>query len=432
MVALNLKTIAVITVAVVAVVAVVLLATTSATQPPAQQPGPPATTPTAQPPAQTYPTTTPAQPSTPTATPQQTTTPALRGAVTGGGSTFVNPQMVMWSKKFYEATGGAITVNYQSIGSGAGAAQFLEKKLDFGASDVPMPRDRYEQVAGRFVQFPVVIGSIVLVYNIPEIAYVKTGKYLNLTSELISLIYMGEIKQWCDPRIKAVNPGLADKLPCRDIIAVHRSDGSGTTAAFTLYLSLAYKPWNETVGWGYTVKWPADEKAQGSGAKGNEGVAQAVLQNAYSIGYVEYAYWYKNRDKYDKVGGVAYLKNDNDGKFYFPTAESVGEGAKAGLERYTQKYGAKPKPDADWNPVSIEFTNPPRGYPILAFTYVFLWKDYAAEGYGDAATKAALLKRFFEWVLTEGQKPEYIVEGYIPLPREVAQIGLDALKLVKP
>ena len=110
----------------------------------------------------------------------------------------------------------------------------------------------------------------------------------------------------------------------------------------------------------------------------------------------------------------------------------MGEGAKAGLERYTQKYGAKPKPDADWNPVSIEFTNPPRGYPILAFTYVFLWKDYAAEGYGDAATKAALLKRFFEWVLTEGQKPEYIVEGYIPLPREVAQIGLDALKLVKP
>ncbi|MGC9130456.1 MAG: phosphate ABC transporter substrate-binding protein PstS [Pyrobaculum sp.] len=429
---MNLKIIAIITVAVIAVVAAALFATTSAPQPPAQQPGPPATTPTAQPPAQTSPATTPAQPSTPTATPQQTTTPALRGAVTGGGSTFVNPQMVMWSKKFYEATGGAITVNYQSIGSGAGAAQFLEKKLDFGASDVPMPRDRYKQVAGRFVQFPVVIGSIVLVYNIPEITYVKTGKYLNLTSELISLIYMGEIKQWCDPRIKAVNPGLADKLPCRDIIAVHRSDGSGTTAAFTLYLSLAYKPWNETVGWGYTVKWPADEKAQGSGAKGNEGVAQAVLQNAYSIGYVEFAYWYKNRDKYDKVGGVAYLKNDNDGKFYFPTAESVGEGAKAGLERYTQKYGAKPKPDADWNPVSIEFTNPPRGYPILAFTYVFLWKDYAAEGYGDAAAKAALLKRFFEWVLTEGQKPEYIVEGFIPLPREVAQIGLDALKLVKP
>jgi phosphate transport system substrate-binding protein len=374
--------------------------------------------------------------STPTATPTPTpTTPPptrLSGALTGGGSTFVAPQMFAWSRTFHRVTEGKIQVNYQSIGSGAGAAQFLEKKLDFGASDVPMPRDKYERVARRFVQFPVVIGSIVLVYNVPEIAYSKTGKYLNLTSEVISLIYMGEIEQWCDARIKALNPGLADKLPCKDIVAVHRSDGSGTTAAFTLYLSKAYPPWSQTVGWGYTVNWPADEKAKGMGAKGNEGVAQAVLQTPYSIGYVEYAYWAKNKDKYDKVGGVAFIRNDNDGQFYFPTPENVAMGAAAGLERYTRKYGAKPAPDADWNPVSIEFANPPRGYPILSFVYVFLWKDYAAEGYGDAAAKAALLKEFFKWVLTEGQKPENVVEGYIPLPSEVAKIGLEALNLVKP
>jgi phosphate transport system substrate-binding protein len=427
-------------VAIVAVVAIALLAmgpggsSQPTTPPPASQPTTtPTPTPTTKP--ATTPTATPPQPATtptPTITPPPTTTPGLSGALTGGGSTFVAPQMFSWSKTFYQVTGGKIQVNYQSIGSGAGAAQFLEKKLDFGASDVPMPRDRYERVAGRFVQFPVVIGSIVLVYNIPELAYSKTGKYLNLTSEVISLIYMGEIKQWCDPRIKALNPGFADKLPCKDIVAVHRSDGSGTTAAFTLYLSRAYQPWNQTVGWGYTVNWPADEKAKGMGAKGNEGVAQAVLQTPYSIGYVEYAYWAKNKDKYDKVGGVAFIRNDNDGQFYFPTAENVAMGAAAGLERYTRKYGAKPAPDADWNPVSIEFTNPPRGYPIMSFVYVFLWKDYAAEGYGDAAAKAALLKEFFKWVLTEGQKQENVVEGYIPLPSEVAKIGLEALNLVKP
>jgi phosphate transport system substrate-binding protein len=398
-------------VAIVAVVAIALLA---------MQPG-----------GSSQPTTTP----TPTTTLSPTTTSVpsrLSGALTGGGSTFVAPQMFAWSKTFYQVTGGKIQINYQSIGSGAGAAQFLEKKLDFGASDVPMPKDKYQQAAGRFVQFPIIIGSIVLVYNLPEIAYSKTGKYLNLTSEVISLIYMGEIKQWCDPRIKALNPGLADKLPCKDIVAVHRSDGSGTTAAFTLYLTRAYQPWNQTVGWGYTVNWPADEKAKGTGAKGNEGVAQAVLQTPYSIGYVEYAYWAKNKDKYDKVGGVAFIRNDNDGKYYFPTPENVAMGAAAGLERYTRKYGAKPAPDADWNPVSIEFTNPPRGYPIMSFVYVFLWKDYAAEGYGDAAAKAALLKEFFKWVLTEGQKQENIVEGYIPLPSEVAKIGLEALNHVKP
>jgi len=362
--------------------------------------------------------------------PAQTGGVQLRGALTGGGSTFVAPQMFAWSKAFYEVTGGGVQVNYQSIGSGAGAAQFLEKRLDFGASDVPMPRDKYEQVKGRFVQFPVVIGSIVVVYNVPEVAYEKTGKYLNLTAEVISLIYMGEIKQWCDERIKAINPGLADKLPCRDIVAVHRSDGSGTTAAFTLWLSKAYPQWNQTVGWGYTVKWPADERARGLGAKGNEGVAQAVLQNQYSIGYIEYAYWAKNRDKYDKAGGVAYIRNDNDGRYYFPTADNVAKGAAAGLRRYVEKHGAAPAPDADWNPVSIEFSNPPEGYPISAFVYVFLWKDYAAEGYGDAAAKAALLKEFFKWVLTEGQGK--VAEGYIPLPREVAEVGLKGLEAVKP
>lgn len=362
---------------------------------------------------------------TPSTTQATTKQPRLSGAITGGGSTFVNPQMITWSKRFYELTGAQ--VNYQSIGSGAGAAQFLAKKLDFGASDVPMPKDKYQEVKGRFVQFPVVIGSIVLVYNIPEAAYEKTGKYLNLTSEVISLIYMGEIKQWCDERIQKLNPGL--KLPCKDIVAVHRSDGSGTTAAFTLYLAVAYPPWNQTVGWGYTVKWPADEKAKGTGAKGNEGVAQTVLQTPYSIGYVEYAYWSKNRDKYDKIGGVAYLKNDNDGKYYFPTAEAVSAGADAGLKRYMAKYGAPPSPDADWNPVSIEFTNPPTGYPILAFVYVFLWKDYAAEGYGDAAMRVAIIKEFFKWVLTDGQRN--LVEGYIPLPESVARIGLQALEQIK-
>ncbi len=361
-----------------------------------------------------------------------TSTSAIGGSLTGGGSTFINPQMVAWSKRFYEATGGKVQVNYQSIGSGAGTAQFLEKKLDFGASDVPMPRDKYEQVKGRFMQFPVIIGSIVVVYNVPEIAYEKTGKYLNLTSEVISLIYTGEIKQWCDDRIKAINPGLADKLPCRDITAVHRSDGSGTTAAFTLYLSKAYPPWNQTVGWGYTVKWPVDERGKGVGAKGNEGVAQAVLQNAYSIGYVEYAYWVKNKEKYDKIGGVAYLKNDNDGKYYFPSAEAVSAGASAALERYRAKYGQVPAPDADWNPVSIEFSNPPKGYPLLSFTYVFVWKDYSAEGYGNAPGKAALIRQFLQWVLTEGQKQGNLVEGYIPLPPDLAAVGLEALKQVKP
>ncbi|MEZ0318824.1 MAG: phosphate ABC transporter substrate-binding protein PstS [Pyrobaculum sp.] len=354
-----------------------------------------------------------------------------RGTLTGAGSTFIQPQLTAWSKKVYEITGGGVQVNYGGGGSGAGISQLLDKKIDFGASDIPMPADKFDKVKGRVVQFPVIIGSIVLAYNVPEIAYEKTGKYLNLTAEVIAGIYMGEIKQWCDPKIKAINPGLADKLPCRDIIGVHRAEASGTTAGFTLFLSKACKTWNSTIGWGLTVKWPRDAMGLGMAAQGNPGVAQAVLKNAYAIGYVEYNYWAVNKKEFDKVGGIAYIRNDNNGKYYFPSEQTVGEGAAAGLRRYAQKYGAVPPPDVDWTPVSVELANPPEGYPLLSFTYVILWKDYAAEGYPDAATKAELLRQFFRWVLTEGQKPANIVEGYIPLPPEVAQVGLKALEMVK-
>lgn len=354
----------------------------------------------------------------------------VRGSLVGGGSSFIAPQMFAWSREFYRLSGGAAVVNYQSVGSGAGVAQLLERRLDFAASDVPLPRDRYAAVGGRVFQFPVAVGSIVVVYNVPEVAYVETGRYLNLTAEVLALIYMGVVRQWCDVRIRELNPGLADRLPCRDIVAVHRSDGSGTTAAFTLFLSRAYPPWNSTVGWGLVVRWPVDAVGRGVGAKGNEGVAQAVLQNAYSIGYVEYAYWVKNRGKFDEVGGVAYVRNDNDGRFYFPTAESVSEAVSAGLERYLAKYGAPPGPGDDWNPVSMEFSNPPRGYPIVSFTYIILWRDYVAEGYGNAGVKAKILREFFRWVLTEGQRR--LVDGYIALPREVAEVGLRAVEVVKP
>jgi len=348
----------------------------------------------------------------------------LKGDVLGAGSTFINPQMQKWSRDFLAATNGGVRVNYQSIGSGAGTAQFFAKKLDFGASDVPMPRDRYINISGKFVQFPVIIGSIVVVYNVPEIAFEKTGRYLRLTGDVIADIYMGKIEKWCDERIKQLNPDLADKLPCRDIIGVHRSDGSGTTAAFTLWLSKVSQEWNSTVGWGYTVKWPRDDLGLGIGGKGNEGVAKAVLDTPYSIGYIEYAYWWANKKTYDQVGGVAELYNRNDGQWYLPSVESVQLGASSGLQRVAQKLGRYPDPKEDWNPISIEFSDPPKGYPIMSFVYVFLWTDYPQD-------KAQLLRGFFYWVVTEGQKPEHIVEGYIPLPKELAEIGLKALELVK-
>ncbi len=354
-----------------------------------------------------------------------------RGALVGGGSTFLNPQMQAWSREFYRATGGRVTVNYQSIGSGAGTAQLIARKLDFGASDVPLGRDRLEELGGRIYQFPVIVGSIVIIYNVPEASYASTGQRIRLSPEVVALIYMGEVRQWCDERIRRLNPGLADRLPCRDIVAVHRSDGSGTTGAFTLWLSRNYAPWASEVGHGYTVEWPADKVAKGLGAKGNEGVSQAVLRVPYSIGYVEYAYWSLNADRYDEVGGVAEVLNVNDGEYYFPSPDAVALGVSEALRSYAEEHGAYPSASEDWGPVTEALVTPPRGYPIAAFTYILVWRDYRAEGYADPATRAGLIRGFFRWVLTEGQKPENVVEGYIPLPPEVAEIGLKALEGVR-
>ncbi|MEM4053853.1 MAG: substrate-binding domain-containing protein, partial [Ignisphaera sp.] len=193
-----------------------------------------------------------------------------------------------------------------------------------------------------------------------------------------------------------------------------RSDGSGTTRVFTAYLSKIYKPWKEKVGSDFTVQWPVDQLGNGVGAKGNEGVAAAVQQNLYSIGYVETAYAYGSGLK------IALIRNRN-GQYVIPTEETV----KSSLIELTKIL---PKAHEDWSKIFPDETVDPPGlksYPIVSFSFIILRQDY------DDEIKVALLREFFTWVLTEGQKKENIVPGYDPLPPEVAQIGLEGLKLLR-
>jgi len=330
--------------------------------------------------------------------------------INGAGASFLNPQMQAWASRFYEITGGRIQINYQSIGSGAGQAKFKEGILDFAGSDPPLKSDIYNEFKGKggIIQFPVIIGTIVVVHNIPN---VESGK-LRLTGEVVAKIYMGEIVYWDDPAIKVLNPEL--NLPHEKVIAVHRSDGSGTTRVFTAYLSKVSETWRSKVGSDFTVAWPVDEIGNGVGAKGNEGVSAAVQQNPYSIGYIETAYAYSAGLK------IALLRNA-DGNYVLPTKEAVASAAKALVK-------VLPRADEDWSHIFPDETVDPPGresYPLTSFSFVILRQVY------EDPVKNAILKEFFEWVLTEGQKPENIVEGYEPLPPEVAVIGLDGLKLLR-
>ena len=186
----------------------------------------------------------------------------------GAGATFPYPVYSAWANEYNKVTG--LKLNYQSIGSGGGIKQITERTVDFGASDKPLTPE--ELAKANLLQFPAVIGGVVPVVNITG---VKAGE-LKLDPEAVCKIYMGEITKWNDPKIKGLNPGL--NLPQSEITVVHRSDGSGTTAIFTDYLSDVCPSWKEKVGAGTSVSWPA-----GIGGKGNEGVANYVMQQANSI-----------------------------------------------------------------------------------------------------------------------------------------------------
>jgi phosphate transport system substrate-binding protein len=227
---------------------------------------------------------------------------------TGAGSSFVYPVLSRWAADFKRAGGDEI--NYQSVGSGAGIAQIKAATVDFGATDKPLTPEELQ--AAGLAQFPVVVGGIVPVVNVPGL---RPGG-LRLTGPVLAAIFSGKIKKWNDPAIARLNPSL--KLPGTGISIVHRSDGSGTTYNFTHYLSQVSADWKQRVGEGTTVEWPA-----GVGGKGNEGVAGYVRQIPGSIGYVEYAYALQNRMSHALVQNTAGRYVQPNGQTFSAAAATV-------------------------------------------------------------------------------------------------------------
>jgi phosphate transport system substrate-binding protein len=289
---------------------------------------------------------------------------AATGQITGAGSTFVYPVLAAWSGDYAKQTGQA--VNYQSIGSGGGVSQIKAGTVDFGATDQPL--EPKELAEAGLAQFPVVIGGVVPVVNIPGIA---PGQ-LKLTGPLLADIYAGKVKKWNDPAIGTINAGVA--LPNSDIAVVHRSDGSGTSFNFTHYLSQVSPSWKSGPGEGKSVDWPV-----GVGGKGNEGVAGYVKQIPNSIGYVEYAYVVQSKMTYAQLQNAA-------GAFVSPSAETFSNAAQS----------------ANWAQASdfnLVMTNAPGqdAYPITATTFILMPKQPKNKAKSDAAIA------FFKYALEKGQ-----------------------------
>ncbi|MBJ7601642.1 MAG: phosphate ABC transporter substrate-binding protein PstS [Candidatus Dormibacteraeota bacterium] len=314
------------------------------------------------------------------------------GQLQGAGATFPEPY---YTKAFYQynADHAKVSVNYQAIGSGGGIQQFTKGTVDFGASDVPMTATEVTAAGGdaTLVQLPTTIGVAAISYNLSGVDKLK------LDGATLAEIFLGKIKTWDDGRLKALNSGT--NLPSSAITVVHRSDGSGTSYAFTDYLSKVSPDWKSAVGVGKSVQWPA-----GTGAKGNEGVGQAIKSTDGAIGYVELAYVTQSKLQ------TAQLKN-HSGKFVAPS-EGGATAAAASLHGLS--------------PTNFSITDVPgeTAYPISTYSWVFLKANQADPQKGKA------LVELFKWLVTGGQPIGKDLQ-YAPLPKEASDFSLAQLKKVK-
>jgi phosphate transport system substrate-binding protein len=310
----------------------------------------------------------------------------------GAGATFPYPMYSKWFSEYHKLHSD-IQINYQSIGSGGGIRQVIAGTVDFGASDGPMTDDQLKEAKIKIIHFPTVLGADVPAYNIPGVS-----AELKFTPEILAGIFLGKIAKWNDKAITAANPGA--NLPDKDIIVVHRSDGSGTTYIWTDYLSKVSSDWQSTAGKGTSVKWPI-----GLGGKGNEGVAGMIRQLPGSIGYVELIYAVQNNIPYGTVKNAA------------------GNFVKASLESVTAAAASSPKMPPDFR---VSITNAPGkdAYPISSFTWLLIPQQ------SKDPAKGKILADFLNWMVTDGQKMTAAL-SYAPLPESVVEKEKEAVKQVR-
>ena len=316
--------------------------------------------------------------------------------INGAGATFPYPIYSKWFAEFHNVD-PSVDINYQSIGSGGGIRQLLDKTIDFGASDAPMTDEQMAKANPPILHIPTVMGAVVITYNLPTLK-----QPLKLTGELIAALFMGKIENWNDPAIVKLNPELADAPDLKDtpVIVTHRSDGSGTTLVFSDYLSKVSPEWKQKVGVGNALKWPV-----GLGGKGNEGVTGLIKQAPGAIGYTELSYSSNNHLP------VALVQN-KEGIFVAPSAKAVTAAANSFIKSMPKDFR-----------ISMTNGSGKDSYPLSSLTYILVYKTMDAP-------KGKKFVSFLNWAVGDGQK---LAESlmYAPLPKALASEVKQKIKEVQ-
>jgi phosphate transport system substrate-binding protein len=330
-----------------------------------------------------------------TATSEAKPTELPKGSVTlnGAGATFPLPIYTDWNYA-YQYVDPSVVLNYQGIGSGGGKKAIIDNTVDYAGSDSLLKDEEY--TAGKDLQmYPMLAGAVVPIYNLEGLA--AGDPALILDGATVAGIYSGKIKNWNDPAIVALNPGLAAKLPNKPITAVHRSDGSGTTEIFTKYLASSNQDWKDSVGASSAVEWPVDKSGNGIGGKGNAGVAAAVQNTPDSVGYVELNYAVANNILFAQLVNQA-------GKTVTANADSLASAMSDFAGSFSDKLTA-----------DIENGTGAGSWPISGYTYLVLHTTSMQD-----CTKAQKLLEFIKWALNDPAAAERAGKlGYSVLTADV-------------
>jgi phosphate transport system substrate-binding protein len=318
--------------------------------------------------------------------------------LTGKGSTFVHPLMVQWAVA-YEKSENGCKIDYTAFGSGRGIEAIIEGRCDFACTDAPLTDKQLARARGEgaeLVHVPLVLGAVVPAYNLAEVT-----EPLRFTGPVLADIYLGRIKKWNAKPIKDLNPRVADSLPDREIVVVHRSDGSGTTYIWTDYLSRVSPAWREKADRGVTVPWPV-----GVAAAGNEGVADHIDKTPGSLGYVELTYALRR----DLAFG---LVRNRAGAYVKAGRRSIRTAADNGLKDIPEdlRYSLADAPG--------------RGsYPLCGTTWAVVRIDQPAE-------KGRQLVDFLYWAAVGPGKEDADTLFYVSLPESLDLRVRKQLKRIK-
>jgi phosphate transport system substrate-binding protein len=306
------------------------------------------------------------------------------------GSTLLYPLMNLWVAT-YQVSHKDVQITTLGTGSGTGISQAISGAAQIGASDAYMPDSAVQQ--SPMLNIPLAISAQQINYNIPEL----NNGHLNLSGPVLAAIYSGTIQYWDDSKIKAINKQYASKLPHKQIIPIHRADGSGDTFIFSQYLSFSDSTWKGGPGYGTTISWPSVSSAVG--ANGNPGMVQTCQNTPYSIAYIGVSFL----NETNKAGlGYAALLN-RSGKFVLPTATSIHAAAAA--------LDAKTPSDER---ISLIFAPGEESYPIINYEYAIVNPKQSDAG------KASALKDFLNWALTSGQSAHFLdAVHFLPLPESI-------------